>query len=137
MGEQQHDCELNPADDFKEAYRLQPGMVDGYLRLNKLTPSLPRAVEPEVECAKFTLGQGSKKSFIQLRPVFPWPQPVLPPALAPDTTASLPWQQYTKRVGFPTLLPVIEFLLPSAVTFKLQESMTRTPTDHNHGTTIG
>jgi len=88
---------IDCSEDFKEAYRLQPVMVDEYLRLNKLCPTLPRSSEPDCATNPFMLGAGNTKSFIQLRPLFPWPDAHHPPALAPECVASLPWERYFKH----------------------------------------
>jgi hypothetical protein len=110
--------EFPPPDcssDFKEAYRLQPSMVDTYLRLHKLVPQLPKCAEPETTgeiLDYFTLGAGSTKSFIQLRPVFSWPQAPPPPALAPEVHASLPWAKYFKDSAMEAFHPLVGELMP-------------------------
>lgn len=113
-----HEKTMPPPDcseDFKEAYRLQPAMVDQYLRLNKLVPQLPKSSEPETTgeiLDYFTLGAGATKSFIQLRPVYSWPQAPPPPALAPETDASLPWAKYFKDSDMQAFIPLVGELMP-------------------------
>jgi len=87
-------------------------MVDEYIRLNKLLPSIPKASEPDLETSYFTLGSGTNKSFIHLKPLYPWPQAPLPAALVPEMKASLPWSKYFKNSTMEAFQPVVGHLLP-------------------------